>query len=387
LVNLPPIPFKVTECDENHPLVKEALRPRKHYEECWCGSGRKFKKCHRFREQEAKLQLGEVLNEQRRIFWRQRGCMHPYAGPNKCSGTIIDSHTIQRKGPLHELVDTSNHVCKLEVAPEEVLVKEIGWRKASTFPGYCAEHDSRIFGPLERLPFTETHEQCVLQAYRSVCNDLYKKRALIESLEYQRGVIDRGCTLDEQIDKQLYVTLNLDGQIKSERELSSLWRKFDTAIARQDYSAFSSSCYFFNGDLSVTSAGALHTKFDFHGNKLIDMWDIKVDAQILCHSIMVTKSGGAIVFVWFTEEQLPSTVVSSFDEIEDSDKGDIFVQYCFLNCENTYFSKRWWENLKTSAQAQLKKYAAVRYYDGGAFVANKASLVQWNTGDLHADKN
>lgn len=382
---MPPQPFKVIECDQTHQFVREALRPRKHYEDCWCGSGKKFKKCHRFREQDAPLSLGRALSEQGRIFWRQRGCMYPHAGPDECRGQIIDAHSIQRKGPLSKLVDNKNHVSKLEVAPDGILVKELGWKKASTFPGYCAEHDSRIFGPLERSSFTGTHEQCVLQAYRSVCNELYKKRALIESIEYQRGVIDRGCTLDEQINKQLSVVLNLDGQIKSEEELSSLWRKFDDAITRQEYRAFSSRCYFFDGDLFVTSAGAIPTEFDFHGNKLIDMWDLEVDAQTLCHSILVTEYGGAIVFVWFTDERLPETVVSSFDEIEDAEKGDIFVQYCFLNCENTYFSKKWWDSLEPPAQAQLKRYAAASYYNGGPFVVNNVPLVQWNMNNIRAN--
>lgn len=378
MVDLPPYPFKITEYDESHPLVSEALRPRKHYERCWCGSGRKFKKCHRFREQEHKLAFGQMLQEQGRIFWRQRGCMHPDAGLQHCKGRIIDSHSIQRKGPLGKLVDAKNHVCRLEGKPEGVQVAELGWRKASVFPGYCAWHDSEIFDPLEKSPFVGTHEQCVLQAYRSVCNDLYKKRALIESLHYQRDVIDRGCSLDDQINKQLSVFVNLEGQLKTEEELSLLCSKFDDAIKCQDYSAFSSRCYFFEGDLSVTSAGALHTEFDFLGNKLVDMWDLELDAQMLCHSVLATERGGAIVFVWLAEEQSSLAVVSSFDAMPNKDKGDIFVQYCFLNCENTYFSRRWWENLALSAQQQLKQYASALFYDGGAYVANHTPLVQWS---------
>lgn len=200
---------------------------------------------------------------------------------------------------------------------------------------------------------------------------------MIESLQYQRNVIDRGCTLDEQINKQLSVFSSLEGQVKSEEELLSLWNVFDDAVTLQDYSAFSSRCNFFEGDLSVTSAGALHTEFDFLGNKLSNMWDLDVEAQMLCHSILATDHGGAIAFVWLTQEVDPLSVVSSFDSISNDDKSDIFVQYCFLTCENTYFARTWWETLGSSQQNQLKTYASALYYEGGAYIANTPRFVHW----------
>lgn len=305
--------------------------------------------------------------------------MHPYASESVCGGKVIDAHTIQRKGPLQKITDSDNHVCHLGASQGQgIVVEEIGWRKASTFPGYCAKHDSEVFDVLERVPFMGTHEQCVLQAYRNVCNELYKKRALIESLEYQRNVIDRGCDTEEQINRQLSVSQNIAGQLKSKGELEVLWRKFEDVVARQQYDRFLSKCYFFKGDLCITSSGALHTEFDFRGKQLMDMWDLNVDAEMLSHSIMATDDGGAIVFTWPADEKSPASVVSTFDEVADEDKGDIFVQYCFLNSENTYFSKAWWEQLGQSRQEQLKRFAAALFYEGGAFVANQDRLVDWS---------
>jgi hypothetical protein len=243
LVNVPQLPFKITDVGEDHPLVIEALRPRKHYEQCWCGSGQKYKKCHQIRAQEKRLSLGQVLDEQGRVFWRSRGCMHPHASASVCQGPVVDSHTIQRKGPLEKITSANNHVSHLEYSPSEeaFIVKEIGWRKASTFPGYCGKHDSQIFAALERMSFSGSHEQCVLQAYRNTCNELYKKRALIESLELQRDLIDRGCDIDEQINWQLSVNQNIAGQTKSMLEMQALWRKFEDAVTNNNTIAFQAS--------------------------------------------------------------------------------------------------------------------------------------------------
>jgi len=276
-------------------------------------------------------------------------------------------------------VDDRNHVCQLAASPRgDIKLVELGWKQASVFPGYCEKHDSEVFKPLERSPFTGTHEQCVLQSYRGVSNELYKKRALIDSLEFQRGVLDRGCNLDEQIRQQLSISTNIEGQSKSKEELEKLWRSFDEAVTQQQYDRFLSQCYFFGGDLDVTSSGALHTEFDFAGTKLVDMWDLKVDAQMLTHSVMSTERGGAIVFTWPADERLPAAVVRSFDAVPNADKGDVFLQYCFLNCENTYFSRAWWEQLGTEHQKRLKCYARALHYEGGAFIPNPKPLVQWS---------
>ena len=205
MIKLPPYPFKVTEVDESHPFVTNALREGKHYEPCWCGSGKKYKKCHRVREQEKPYTLGKIQNLQQKIFWEKRGCMHPLASHYACNGKVIDSHTIQRKGPLERIFDQTGHVMHFNADSKsgEIDVDKIGWKKASIFPGYCSGHDSSLFEPIEKEAFTGDHWHCVLHAFRNVCNELYRKRALIESLEFQKSCVDRGFDLDSQINFQL----------------------------------------------------------------------------------------------------------------------------------------------------------------------------------------
>jgi len=305
--------------------------------------------------------------------------MHPHASDSLCQGPVVDSHTIQRKGPLAKIISANNHVCHLDLSPLEnrFELKEVGWKQASTFPGYCGRHDSQIFATLEGTPFSGSHEQCVLQAYRNICNELYKKRALIESMELQRNLVDRGYDIDGQINWQLSVNQNILGQTKSLQEIEVLWRKFEEAITETNYSRFLSKCYFFDGDMCVTSSGAVAAEFDFKGNRYADMWDLRENAEMLSHSVMATDQGGAVVFTWLADERSPQSIVSTFDDIHNAGKGDVFVQYSFLNCENTYFSRKWWDKLDPSQQEQLKKYAAATYYDGGAFVPNQRRLLDW----------
>ena len=305
--------------------------------------------------------------------------MHPLASPDTCSGQVIDSHTIQRKGPLERIVDETGHVMHFESDSNngELNVSKIGWKKASIFPGYCSGHDTSLFEPVEKDKFTGEHLHCVLHAFRNVCNEMYGKQALIESLEFQRTCIDRGFDLDEQINVQLSYIKSIEGQKKSLQENESLRAKFETAIVQGDFDAFESKCYFFQGKLNIVSSSVFQCGYDFDGNKLIDMWDLTLDAEMLSHTIANTDDGGAIIFVWLKDEKDANAVVASFDNIPDKEKGDIFVQYCFVNCENTFFSEQWWENLSDEQKAQIHSYADTFYYEGGKYTANKNSLVDW----------
>jgi hypothetical protein len=99
---------------------------------------------------------------------------------------------------------------------------------------------------------------------------------------------------------------------------------------------------------------------------------------MLSHSVVDTPEGGAIVFVWLSGAGMARQMVDGFSGISPMDKGDIFVQYCFLNAENTYFSNRWWCSLPGEKQRMLKKFAEALYYDGGKFVANHPAIVNWS---------
>ena len=305
--------------------------------------------------------------------------MHPLASPQTCRGKVIDSHTIQRKGPLERIVDATGHVMHFEANSNDgkVNATSIGWRKASVFPGYCSFHDSNLFSPIEKGGFSGEHELCVPHAFRNICNEYYRKQALIESLEFQRNYIDRGFDLDRQINVQLSCTKNIEGQQKSLEEMRNFRDIFEAAIVQEKYDAFESKCFFFKGSLDVVSSSVFQCEFDFAGNKLIDMWDLSLDSEMLSHSIVNTDDGGAIVFVWLKDKQEPNAVVESFNNQPDDEKGDIFVQYCFVNCENTFFSDEWWNNLSHKQQAIIQQYANTLYYEGGKFTANKNRLVNW----------
>jgi len=135
---------------------------------CWCGSGKKYKRCHRDRGQEKPIHPKELSNQYRRPFER-KFCLHPDANKITCGKKIISAHTLQRAGAIRQLIDASNHVLTF-YPPEresngELKLHSRGWRDASTFTGFCDTHDNELFADIENRLFASDEKQCLLIGY------------------------------------------------------------------------------------------------------------------------------------------------------------------------------------------------------------------------------
>jgi hypothetical protein len=121
-------------------------------EPCWCGSGKKYKKCHLNRASEKDLPF-EALVQEMQEAWDQKKCLHPQAAARVCD-RIVSAHTIQRSRVLQKITDSSNHVrsfhpLKPDFSTGRLELRRIGWREASTFTGFCGTHDSATVRPVE----------------------------------------------------------------------------------------------------------------------------------------------------------------------------------------------------------------------------------------------
>ena|SRR2546422_4986942 len=123
---------------------------------CWCGSGKKYKKCHLNRDAAQRANPFSAAEQLRKTFQKKQ-CLHPGA-PNTCKGRIVRAHTVRRKADLTAIA-RDGHVYQgradmgtLMRTKGRVAARLIGVREASTFLGFCEKHDAETFAPLETQP-------------------------------------------------------------------------------------------------------------------------------------------------------------------------------------------------------------------------------------------
>jgi hypothetical protein len=116
-----------------------------------------------------------LLNEAFRVMNQQFGmCLAPSM---QCQNTPIRAHSIQNARVI-DLLAEKGHV--IAVTPRfsqqgpDIRFRPVGRKGASSFPGFCSEHDGQIFEPLDKRPLDLTNQQQLfLLAYRGVSHELH----------------------------------------------------------------------------------------------------------------------------------------------------------------------------------------------------------------------
>jgi hypothetical protein len=331
-------------------------------EPCWCGSGKKYKKCHLNRAAEQEIPF-EALVQEMRSAWVHKKCSHPRAAPDACD-RIVSAHTIQRSRVLQKIVNSSNHVSTfhpLDIAfsTNSFKLKRIGWKAASTFTGFCGRHDSATFKSLEGSDFVGSSEQCFLIGYRALCHEIYQKSGLIRSYPRMRDLVDRGLLPEHQHVLQAYwADLNCSAQ-KSLKDLQKLKMEADEQLLTMQYSGWKNAVIHCSGDLCVASTGVVSPNRDMAGNALQVLHDQDSDIQQLPFGIEATADGGAAVFTWRTSDAAPNQFVQSLLANDKRKLPHLLVQFIFAFIENTYFSEDWWNSLSPVNRDHLATLAGM----------------------------
>jgi len=129
-------------------------------------------------ESEKKRKLFEHVKRLSKAWDRSGLCM--YRGCTEPS--IRRSHTIHRAGSLERIAEDQHVLTPLLDSRGQMKMERIGVNLASTFPGFCVEHE-QLFSEFETAGSISSVRHVALQAYRTLCREIARKHLLIRGLE------------------------------------------------------------------------------------------------------------------------------------------------------------------------------------------------------------
>lgn len=350
---------------------------------CWCGSGVKYKKCHMRREDQKSLPL-RAINSISDKGSRVRLCMHPEASESACA-KIINAHSIQRSRLLEQVVNSNNKILKLVPAQDEqwgAELKEIGWRHASTFTGFCSTHDSSTFEVVERCPFDATPEQCFLLAYRGLCHELHAKLQASKSVSPLKDFVDRGQTLSEQVRLQSELSRYQYWLEMGLEETKSAKLQMDAQLQSRAYEEWSHWIVLIDGPLSIVTTGSFTPSRDLSGDLLQDFTDESKPLERVIISMAPTKTGNAAMFSWRTCDAIPIAFLRELRQSRRTRLPDLLTQVIFQQCENAYFSHSWWDGLTEDEQAKVKRWALTFDEEAHRLGVEPACVSPWSVSSM-----
>jgi hypothetical protein len=276
----------------------------------------------------------------------------------------VKAHSVSVSSNLDTIAE-DGHVMHFHFASKatiaqmgRVTVQEIGVNKASTFSGFCRFHDSQTFAPIDQPIDQLGNQHCFLLAYRALCLGLYNKTASFVANAGLAKDIDRGNDERSQFVIQRELCFREVGLVAALRELHRLKAQFDGYLLKKDFDAISTYVIELDHTPQIVCSVGFAVEVDFNGNRLQSLGNPEEPLDICTCSIIATRSGGAVVFAWLTEQNgACSRLIDSLHSIKTHLSPSAVIRLVFEHGENVYFSKSWWEGLGQSIRIKLEDRA------------------------------
>lgn len=316
---------------------------------CWCGSRLKYKRCHFGRDNKPPLatwEVGELFNKA----FGNSFCCAPNGMLSQCSGKIVRAHSVPRSKGLNK-IERGDHVYALifdfyshtKIKDKGQLYKLVGTRRASTFTGFCAYHDSKIFSIVENRDFESEPEQCLALAYRAICREFHIKYGA-SRLAASRFFIDSGKDKHVQREIQSHFQAKAHGTNLALKDLIERKAQYETALFA-DPTSHRSLIITMSDALPVMCSGGFLPEEDFFGVRLQSLSDPSLPACLTVTSFY-GGNNGHIVFTWLQHDDFACI---PFIRSLISSNPDSLLSACtnlmFAHFENVQISPDWWERL------------------------------------------
>ena len=326
---------------------------------CWCGSGKKYKKCHYGRESMEAPNIFSLEKQLKKNF-SKKYCLHP--NKSECDGPIVKAHTIQRKGCGLLKISEEGHVLTFKPEMKTLIETDgnflpglVGIKQASTFTGFCEYHDRKPFELIENNSFVPEKKQCFLLSYRALCRELFTKKAALESGKLLHQT-DKGQSINIQHQVQSCVSLNKIVLEKDLQKLSNRKKQYDKSLISDKYDNF---CYYVLGldqIPEVLCSGGFSPEFDFNGNLLQDYSNLQKDLDSFYFSLIPVKKFGTAVFGWIESDGAAcSKFIKSLQSLNlENEISNALIRFIFDAFENVFFKPSWWHSLSDQAKTRIQ---------------------------------
>ena len=307
-------------------------------EPCWCGSGLKYKNCHLDRAEQPRLrgfEAVQILDEA----YSHESCSCPPAWTAQCSGQIVKAHSISKNAGLSAIAE-SGHVYEPKPDFSKMIHKNdfdgkfVGVNRASTFTGFCGNHDQSIFRPPDTQEFDGSLQLTFLAAYRTMCRDRFAKIGQINTFHGARST-DKGRSSVDQLSIQSMLSAQIASANLALKEINEIKKRFDEALVASDLSGFSYKNYLYDARTDILASGCFNPSHGVNGRRLQDLSDLSKTSEHVIFSILPSGDHFWASFLWLPESQVATNFVKGVDE-RNALAGTMFgialtyMENCFL---------------------------------------------------------
>lgn len=289
--------------------------------------------------------IEEYLQDQKRATGKGR-CLH-FNADGSCKN-YINAHSIQKNQSLSaiaaegEVYMISSKYSDIKKHKGRLQFEKAGIKKASTFLGFCKDHDNELFAPIDDFPLFPTDQQIMLYAYRSLCRELFVKQNSVELYKKKAHAHNTPLNVKNVLKGML------EGSYFGLNNLEKQKKWYDHSLGNKEYHSVRYVIFNFAHKPDIAFSGLLFPDFDFLGNKVQNLGDHSLQLELITFCSAPTNQGWAYIFAWHKNNaticehymRTLATLVHEEQKLED-----ILFRLVVQCCENLAISPKWLESL------------------------------------------
>jgi SEC-C motif len=368
-------------------LTPQASMPRN--SQCWCGSGKKFKKCHKDRESAPPINPFAADKEFRSICEKGTCSCPPELRIDCDGGTSIDAHTIQKRGGLNAIAEAGHVLCVLPNMTDLIKhdgfppLRRIGVGNASVFPGFCNKHDTEFFRSIEgKAPPNLDADSALRFSYRAVAFERFRKLAVLNYMNNMK-MMDSGKPFPIQAAIQQGLHYLEAGLKLGLRDIETWKQKYDNILMQGSDESVGFFFVQFDRVLPFVGCCAFLPEFDFQGGALQTLGQPHKVLEHVALNVTSYENRTVACLGWLGPKTGPAArFVDSLSCVLQSRIAAAFLRLAFEHSENIYLKQSWWEGLVPTMQNDL----SARIRSGGSDIIRTADCLA-DKGSEQIDAN
>jgi len=313
---------------------------------CWCGSNIKYKDCHKNISKNKPSPIGKVYH----LFTalrKKKMCLYP--DNEKCSGKIINAHSIQKSKSL-DVISENGKVYRFELditsyddwfKYKTLMPKIKGIVETSTFKGFCAFHDRELFKVIDMYTIEPTIEQSILLSIRSIAHEIYTKDITSQMDDIFKEALN-GTSIEWQTKIHEEMKLRQEGTKIGLEDLGEHYSNFLRIYFNKEYSRINRLIIKIDANPEIMCSACFSPEFDLNNNLLQDL--VKSEfLEYMTFEIFSNGDHGIIQFCWYDNFNSCKLFIESI--LESEDIPNTILKLVFITTENHAFKISWFNNL------------------------------------------
>jgi hypothetical protein len=330
------------------------------YEECPCGSRKKFKFCcfqsakddQKTSVEKFKGYSDKRIQHEANKMWEDTDfkiCLG--FTKDDCRPLIKNAHALQNNRILNRISEQghvfniSSNISKKGIDAD---FKKISKNKASTFFGFCDFHDNELFKPIEQKEYKNEEIQNFLFGFRGFCLEYHRKIRKLNTLR-NNFKASPGFMLSP-IAVQLYRNSEFD-IADSQTE----YETFRKDYFNKDFNKLRTIHRRLNKEVEFAVSSSFAVKDDLHGNVINDIYSVNSEIVPNIHLNIFPVDGETVIILSY-HNNYDSIYSKYFDELRELSDEDLEIHLNFLvinYTENIFFSPRLLKKLSDEQKRSL----------------------------------